>query len=524
MTTPTTPSETRVDLLSKRTKAPEEFDKHLEAQKELAKRELARRRLLPFTERFQPDYEAGWFHRDLCERLENFAAAVARKEHPRLMLSMPPRSGKSTLASRMFPAWYLGHFPTHEFILASYSGALAMSFSRQVRAIMRDTSYHQLFDTQLDPDSQSVENWLTTDGGGLLAVGVAGAATGKGAHVLLIDDPVKNREEAESEQQRQATYDWYTSTAYTRLAPGGGILCIQTRWHDGDLTGRLLEDMKGGADQWEVVAYEAIASQDEKHRKKGEALHPARYDIEQFRRIRKAIGERDWSALYQQKPVSDEGGYFNNTMFPRYSPAEKPPREDMNCYTAWDLAIGQKEENDYSVGITIGVDKQSRLWVLDVVKGKFDGFALVQQILDTFSVWKPDRIGIEKGQIQMSINTWLQREIENRKLWDCFIEPLVCGRQDKLARARAIQAMMKAQQVLFPQPGSTHWVDALIFEMMRFPTGVHDDQCDSMGHLGLMVSSMNTVPDLKPKPKKTWKSKLDAYVTHDRTKRGWRTA
>jgi predicted phage terminase large subunit-like protein len=513
----------RLDLIAN-TEAGGDFNKPLEAQKELAKRELSRRRLLPFTERFQPDYEAGWIHIDLCERLERFAAAVARKEHPRLMISVPPRHGKSTIASRMFPAWYLGHFPTHEFILCSYSGSLAMSFSRQVRAIMRDSSYHQLFKTGLDPDSQSVENWLTTAGGGLLASGVSGAQTGKGAHVLLIDDPVKNREDADSEMQRQSCYDWYTSTAYTRLAPGGGVLVIQTRWHDDDLSGRLLEAQLHGGDDWEVVTYEAVASADETHRKKGEALHPARYDISQLKRIRAAIGERDWSALYQQKPVSDEGGYFNSTMFPRYGPAETPPRDEMTTYTAWDLAIGLKEENDYTVGVTVGMDKQSRLWVLDVVRGKWDGYALVQQILDNFTLWRPDRVGIEKGQIQMSINVFLQKEIEHRQLWDCFVDPLVCGRNDKQARQRGIQSMMKAQQVLWPNAGSTHWVDQAIFEMMRFPSGVHDDVCDAFGHVGLMVGSMNTVPEERAKPRKSWKDKLNKYVIQDSTRRGWRQA
>ena len=483
------------------------FDPALEARKEMARRELSRRRLLPFVERFQPDYEAGWVHQDICRRLENFAEDVAKRKHPRLMIAMPPRHGKSTLVSRMFPAWYLGHFPTHEFILCSYSGSLAMSFSRQVRAIMRDPAYHTLFSTELDPDSQSVENWLTTKGGGLLATGVSGAQTGKGAHVLLIDDPVKNREDADSETQRQACWDWYTSTAYTRLAPGGGVLVIQTRWHDDDLSGRLLEAQRHGADEWDLIEYEAIASKDEEHRKKGEPLHDARYGLSQLNRIRKAVGERDWSALYQQKPVADEGNYFNNTMFPRYKPIDRPDRADMNVYQAWDLAIGQKEDNDFSVGVTVGMDKQHRLWVLDVIRGKWDGFALVQQILDGYKRWEPDRIGIEKGQILMSINVFLQREIEQRQLWGCFVEPLTCGKNDKMARCRAIQGLMKAGDVLFPETQTTPWVDALVWEMMRFPTGVHDDQCDAMGHVGLMFNMMNSVPEVQPKQKPSWKDK-----------------
>ncbi len=184
------------------------------------------------------------------------------------MLFMPPRHGKSTLASIAFPAWHLGRNPEHEFISCSYSGSLAMSFSRKVRQVLREPSYKKVFeDTRLDKDSQSVESWQTTQGGGYVAAGVGGGITGKGAHILLIDDPVKNREDAESENNREATWDWYTSTAYTRLAPGGGILVILTRWHDDDLAGRLLTASENGADDWEVVKYPALAEEDEEFRK-----------------------------------------------------------------------------------------------------------------------------------------------------------------------------------------------------------------------------------------------------------------
>ena len=246
------------------------------ARAELALRFLTRKRLLPFVERFNPDYQAGWVHKDICQRLEEFSKDVTEKKSPRLMLFMPPRHGKSTLASVAFPAWHLGRNPQHEFISCSYSGSLAMAFSRKVRGLLREDGFKSAFKTRLDPQSQSAEAWLTTGGGGFVAAGVGGGITGKGAHILVIDDPVKNRDDAESSNARESTWDWYTSTAYTRLAPGGGVLVILTRWHDDDLAGRLLKAAADNGEQWEVVNYPARAEVDEQFRKTGEAQHRER--------------------------------------------------------------------------------------------------------------------------------------------------------------------------------------------------------------------------------------------------------
>ena len=275
----------------------EELSVEDKARKELALRILTRKRLLPFVERFNADYQAGWVHKDICRRLEQFSRDVVAKKSPRLMLFMPPRHGKSTLASVSFPAWHLGRNPEHEFISCSYSGSLAMGFSRKVRQLLREPTYKTAFQTRLDPDSQSAEAWLTTGGGGYVAAGVGGGITGKGAHVLVIDDPIKNREDSESENNRSANWDWYTSTAYTRLAPGGGILVILTRWHDDDLAGRLLKASDEGGDVWEVVRYPAIAEEKEEYRDHGEALPPESYSLAALSQIRSAVGPRDWSAL-----------------------------------------------------------------------------------------------------------------------------------------------------------------------------------------------------------------------------------
>jgi predicted phage terminase large subunit-like protein len=194
----------------------------------LARRILARRRLLQFTLLTYPTYLAGWVHEDICRRLEKFSTDIAAGKSPRLMLLMPPRHGKSELASVRFPAWHLGHYPHHEIINVGYNLDLPMVFSRKVRELVRDPLYLAIFpNTNLDPESQSVEKWITKAGGGFMAAGVGGGITGKGAHALIIDDPIKNQVEADSVAVRDNLMDWYQSTAYTRLAPGGGILIIQ---------------------------------------------------------------------------------------------------------------------------------------------------------------------------------------------------------------------------------------------------------------------------------------------------------
>jgi len=485
------------------------------AHRELALRALARKHMLPFVERFDSNYLAGWVHKDICQRLEKFSHAVTERKSPRLMLFMPPRHGKSTLASVAFPAWHLGRNPEHEFISCSYSGSLAMSFSRKVRHQLREPNYKNVFsDASLDPTSQSVESWLTTKGGGYVAAGVGGGITGKGAHVLVIDDPVKNREDAESEYSRDSVWDWYTSTAYTRLAPGGGILVILTRWHDDDLAGRLLAAAADGADDWEVVKYPAIAEQDEEFRLEGEALHPERYDVPSLTKIQKAIGPRDWSALYQQNPVADEGDYFNRDMINYYDEADLDYTR-LRYYCAWDLAIGQRERNDYSVGLVVAVDEYDRLYVVDCVRGKWDGFELVERILDLYETWRPGVVGIEKGHIEMALGPFLEKRVRERRLNEAYFRDLKTGRRDKEARARAIQGRMQQGMVYFPK--EPLWVGPLIAELLRFPNGVHDDQVDALAWIGLMMTEFATfIEPIEHVP--SWRDRLRHIAKGDNIK------
>lgn len=488
----------------------------LDARRELALRELSRRHLLPYVVYTEPNYMAGWVHKDICRRLERFSHQVARGESPRLMLQMPPRHGKSLLATQKFPGWHLGRYPHHEFITASYSASLANKFSKTTRALLRSQEHLNVFpECRIDEDDASVEGWSTVQGGAYFPTGVGGPATGRGAHVLVIDDPVKNREEADSETVREAIKDWYTSTAYTRLAPGGGVLVIQTRWHDDDLSGWLehLSDNDMG-DEWEVVRYPAIATEDERYRKKGEALHPERYPLEALKRIEKAVGTRDWNALYQQNPIPDTGDFFKKEDLRFYEEHERPPLEELAIYAAADFAIGQKQQNDNTVIYIAGIDRDMRMWLLDRYKGHWGTLLIIKNLCLAHNTWEPEMFGGEKGHIEMTLNPVLN-EYKHRPEYNApglFLRPLKPGRNDKVARARPIQGLVQAHSVFFPK--NAPWLADALIEILRFPAGKHDDDVDALAWLGKMYELFSPVPKEEPPKKKSWKDKLDKYVKH----------
>lgn len=494
------------------------LDPRLEARKERSRRELARRHLLPFTQTFVPRYTAGWFHKDLARHLEQFSQDVLDGLEPRLMITCPPRHGKSEITTRRFPGWHLGRAPDHEIICCSYSATLAFRFSRATRNMLRDPRYNAIFpDTRLDPDAQSVENWEIDNGGGYLAAGVGGPITGSGAHILLIDDPVKNRAEAESKGVQDEIWDWYTSTAYTRLAPGGGVVLIMTRWVDNDLGGRLLEAMEDGeGDRWTVVNYPAIAEHDEAYRKKGEALHPERYPLKRLHQIRKTIGVRDWSALYQQRPITDEGAFFKPSMFRFYRRNELPPLESLAKFGAWDLAVGEKQYNDFSVGGGAGLDHTGRVWLLERAKGRWSAMDLVNEILNMQMMMQQEVVGIERGQIKMALGPFLDEQIVKRKQFNFELRDLMPGRVDKQARARTIQGLMEQGMVMFPHPDDCEWMSDLMYNMTRFPAGAFDDDVDMMAWLGMIAVHMS--PPAPPKQKgarpKSWLDRV-RHLTND---------
>jgi len=463
-------------------------------QTELANRELCRRKLLPFVERNVKGYQAGWVHKEICEKLEKFEQDVIDRKSPRLMLFMPPRHGKSELASTQFPAWFLGRNPTREIISSSYSASLATSFSRKVRELLRTPKYASVFkDTKLSKDTQSAERWRTDMGGQYLAVGVDGGATGNGADVFIIDDPVKNRTDAESPVEREKAWNWYSSTAYTRLAPGGGVLLILTRWHTDDLAGRLLAEMKAGrGDDWEIVVYPAIAVHDETHRKVGEPLHEDRYNIEALQRIEKVLTSRDWGALYQQNPATEEGAILKASNWNRWE--EKTPPKCTYIIQSYDTAFGQSETGDFSVITTWGLffpdgdyghhtlnveahggetyfsGDEAHIILLDRVKGRYPFPELKDRAVMLYHYWSPDSIIIE----QKASGAPLTQEL---RLMGIPVQGFTPSRgNDKMTRVHSVSDLFASGYIWAPR---NEWADDLIEECHKFPAGSNDDQVDS---------------------------------------------
>lgn len=502
--------------------------------KELAMRELCRRRLLPFVERFRPKYLAGWVHRDICRRIENFVEQVEAGKSPRLLLLCPPRSGKSELSSRHTPAWVLGRHPDWEIIAASHTSSLAMSFSRYIRDLMRDPAYGVVFpDAKLDARSQSVENWNLTGGGGYLAAGVGTGITGRGAHILILDDLVKDMEAASSTTIRDNTWEWYMSTAYTRLAPGGGVLGLMTWWHEDDWAGRIQQVMlDGGGEKFEIVKYPAINEGGDEYiladdsvvqiapgdevpegarmtRRMGTAIHPERYDTEAMLRIKQNLiigGQKKvWDALYQQNPLPDEGNFFEKRFFNYYS--SLPVTRGMQIYQAWDFAISEGEQSDYTVGVCIGQDSNDSLYLLDLRRFKMrDGGYIVDEILDFARQWEANLLGFEDGQIWRAIEFQFKKRCEERRQYPAYelLKPLT----DKMVRASPLRGRMQLQKVYFNSEAG-YFTD-LQKELLHFPQGKHDDMVDALSWAVRLTLGHCAPKDMiKQGRVKSWRDKLN---------------
>jgi len=514
------------------------FEPSSDPMAEFAARELCRRKLLPFIQRFRPKYTAGWVHEDICRRIERFIKQVEAGLSPRLLLMMPPRSGKSEISSRHTPAWILGQHPDWEIIAGSHTSSLSLSFSRYLRDVMRDPAYTAVFpDARLDPSSQSVENWNLTKGGGYLAAGVGTGITGRGAHVLLLDDLVKDIEAADSLTIRDNTWEWYLSTAYTRLAPGGGVLGLMTWWHDDDWAGRIQQAMAAddGADQFEIIRYPAINDYGDEYilpddtiqqltaddivpegsrltRKQGTAVHPARYTTDMMLRIKNnLIGggqKRVWDALYQQNPIPDEGNFFSKEMFRYYGTA--PNRSELYVYQAWDFAISEGKESDYTVGVCLGQDHRDNLYVLDIRRFRVqDGGYIVDEILDFAATYNADLLGFEDGQIWKAIEFQFQKRCEERGQYPSFevLKPLT----DKMVRANPLKGRMQIGKMYFDKMAV--WFTDLYKEMLHFPAGKHDDQIDGLAWAVRLTLTRSAPREKLHEPKvKSWKDDLNRFM------------
>jgi predicted phage terminase large subunit-like protein len=408
-----------------------------------------------------PGFELAAYHQLIVERLE----AVERGEIARLMISLPPRHGKSLLASQIFPAWYLGRHLDREIIIATYGQDLSDLIGRRVRTMVSDPLQLAIFpEFRLANDVASMRQFSTTAGGSYYAVGRGGAITGRGADLLLIDDPLKDQEEARSDVIRRALHEWYAAVAYTRLQPGAAIVLITTRWHEDDLAGRLLR--QSGDEGWDVLSLPAIAEKDESFRRAWEALWPARFPLEALEWIRRALGGATWASLYQQRPSAAEGGVFKRHWWSWYR--ERPPFK--RIVQSWDTAYKTGSKNDFSVGTTWGL-AENGYYLLSCWRGRLEFPALKRQVVLLASEYSPAVILVEDQANGQSLIQELKCETA------LPIRPVAVDR-DKVARTQAVTPLIEAGKVFLPE--SAPWLADFLDELAAFPTGVHDDVVDSV--------------------------------------------
>ncbi len=438
-----------------------------QARTEIANRVGAYKRLLSFVEYTHPRWTSGAHHRLICDALER----VERGEVKRLLIEAPPRHGKSELASRRFPAWYIGRHPERQIISASYNDLLANDIGRDVRNLVREREYRNVFpDVTLAEDSMAAGRWHTAQGGAYLATGVGGTMTGYGAHLLTIDDPHKGREEADSERIRDNVWSWYTSTALTRLMPESAVVMILTRWHEDDLAARAL-----ASEHWEVLKLPAI--------KDGAALWPEWYPLPRLEGIRAVLPPRDWQALYQQEPRADQGTYIQREWFDeRYT---KPPN-GLNVYIVSDFAVTEAKEGkdpDYTEHGVFGLGQDDKMYVLDWWYGQTTTDVWMEQLLRLFKKWKPSCWFGEAGTIWNAINPTLTTTMRERRIY-CRTEKLT-PIHDKAIRGRGFQGRAHARRVAFPV--KEEWAERVINQCVAFPGGKHDDAFDVMAWMGLAL-------------------------------------
>lgn len=501
-------------------------------RQELAQRELARRRLMDFTTYTFQQYQVAPHNlllAEYLEQVERYVVSGGREGIGRLMVFEPPRHGKSELVSVRFPAWFMGRNPDYRVILSSCTGDLATQFGRQVRNIVVSNPFRAIFGdrsgasepVQLSDDSRSASAWdFESHRGGMVAAGVGGAIIGRGAHLAIIDDPFRDRKDAESKAVRDRTDNWYRSTLYTRLEDGAAVVLMHQRWHEDDLAGRLLRRMveQDEADQWTVLCLPAIAEDwaeqveaeeviqalqdgwwrgvDPLGRQPGEALWPGKYAMGELDSIYANIGGYEWDALYQQRPRRLEGALIKAHKIQLINESAVP--EGLRMARYWDLAVSGRESADYIVGAKVGRGKDGRLYILDMARMRGPWADARPKMI---KVMLRDEAAVEQGievaGQQGGYYQELQRDekLQGRALKS--VNPQEVG--NKEVRANVWASRIEDELVYMVK---APWNDAFISEALAFPRGGHDDQVDGVSGAVQMLPGFVSMADLPQAPKR----------------------
>jgi predicted phage terminase large subunit-like protein len=441
--------------------------KKIKALLEMDRVQRCRESFLFFVKQMWPVFISGKHHQIMADAFER----VANGELKRLIINMPPRHTKSEFASYLLPAWFLGKFPEKKIIQTAHTAELAVGFGRKVRNLVSSEDYKKVFGTQLSSDSKAAGRWNTDKGGDYFAIGVGGAVTGKGADLLIIDDP---HSEQEAKQGNPAVYDavyeWYTSGPRQRLQPGGAIIVVMTRWSKKDLTGQILKNSsKDGTDDWEIIEFPAILPS-------GTPLWPGFWKKEELESIKAEIPVAKWEAQYQQNPTSEEGAIVKREYWKIWEGESPPPCQYI--IQSWDTAFETSNRADYSACTTWGVfDREDRhgnmvpnIILLDALKQRMEFPDLKRKAVELYREWSPDTTIIEKRAAGAPL------VYELRKAGVPVSEYTPYKGQDKISRVNAVVDLFASGMVWRPD---RRWAEEVSEEMAEFPYGEHDDLTDS---------------------------------------------
>lgn len=434
---------------------------------------------------------------------------MARGETDRLIVCMPPGAAKSTYSSVLFPAHFLAGRPDASIITATHTAELSERWGRRVRNSIAE--FGKMLGLSLRQDSHAAGRWQLENGGEYLAAGVGQAILGFRADLIVVDDPIRSREDAYSEQVRKNTWEWFSTDLKTRLKPGGRIVLISTRWHEDDLAGRLLAEMDRGGDVWDTLTLPAIAEEnDPLGRKPGEFLwdDDPNYPYGEF--LRRELSTQpplNWAALYQQRPSPETGDYFDISWLKPYD--KPPPLREMYVYGGSDYAV-TKGGGDWSVHLVVGVDPDSKMYLLDLWRGQTSPDISIDKMLDMAALWKPMAWCEETGAIRSALGPFIERRCRERRV--PLYRKQITRKADKAIVAQAIRGKMALDGLHVPTRAS--WYPGFQQELLSFPAGKHDDQVDALALVGQMLADM--VPGHRP-TKAPWQydEARDPYRVHD---------
>ena len=449
-----------------------EFEKlmfDVSAYKDALEREKAQKSFMEYVKVMWPGFIHGRHHALMAKKFEEIAEGKLK----RLIINMPPRHTKSEFASYLFPSWFLGKYPNKKVIQTSNTGDLAVNFGRKVRNLVSGEQYAKIFlDVALRQDSKSAGRWATNKNGEYFAIGVGGTVTGKGADILIIDDPHSEQEAALAAGNPavfDAVYEWYTSGPRQRLQPGGAIVIVMTRWAERDLTGRVLKDAgkRDALDEWEVIELPAILPS-------GNPLWPEFWSLKELEDLREELPPSKWNAQYQQAPTGEEGAIVKREWWKIWEKDDPPQCEFI--IQSWDTAFTKNERSDYSACTTWGVfhlnedEKDVNIIMLDAFQKRMEFPELKDKAMDLYKYWEPDSCIIEAKAAGAPL------VFELRQLGIPVSEYTPVRGNDKFVRLNSVSDLFRSGKVWAPD---SRWAAEVMDQMAAFPNAEHDDLVDS---------------------------------------------